>query len=749
MYSYFLITYYLLLDLGVFFIAWFKSWRILNVVGFVATFGIGTAWGYQYYKPEFFNTVEPFLVAYFVLYTVIAVLFALKQAPKLRGINDSTLVFGTPLVAFSLQAALLEGSRYGLAYSAVAVCAFYVVLLFVIKALKKSYMKTLSESFVALAIGFGTLAIPLAFDGRVTSAIWVVEAAAMAWVGIKQNRVLPRFAGYLLTFLAAGAYFLEPSTHKGTLPWLNADFIGVLLVSFVMSFVGYYAYINKNKLFKIEVPLIANALVFIGYLFWIFGGFNDIHFYNRPSAFILLQVFYAITLVGLFYVIHKTHFLFLKNMVLITLIMAFAAFVYMPSESLHLTPLLNQRFGGMLVITVGLYFTSWFFQFINQSNLLKDNYLAMALLIVALLMWALTGLIEIDNSIAMNYRNTAGMLFIFVSIVTQIVFAHRISWIFLTWLKYVLLPLIVALGFVTLDVQGNFHQLYAWFVWVCALVAHYFVLYRYKDNWTVNINHYHLVGLLFFGFIAVFEAGELVSYLMGSDSIWYVSSYTTTLLFLSAGLYRLSNTKSYPLSAYPQAYYGYGLPLMLLILWVMVIAMNFVPSGDLSNLPYMPALNPVDLTSFGSLFLIWKVLISHLSAIFTQFDRGIKALLVLTAFIVLNASMLRCFHYWYGMEYRLQPLMSSFMVQTGLSLLWTITAVLLMIYSTKRKLRYAWMVGMGLIVAVVIKLFLVDMSASGSIERIVAFLSVGILLSLVGYFSPIPPEEKHDKVVNE
>jgi uncharacterized membrane protein len=46
-----------------------------------------------------------------------------------------------------------------------------------------------------------------------------------------------------------------------------------------------------------------------------------------------------------------------------------------------------------------------------------------------------------------------------------------------------------------------------------------------------------------------------------------------------------------------------------------------------------------------------------------------------------------------------------------------------------------------LIILVVLKLFLVDMSASGTIERIVAFLTVGILLSVVGYFSPIPPED--------
>ncbi len=58
-------SYYLLLNGGVLAIAWFRSWRILNLVGFGFTFVIGSLWGYQFYRPEFFASTEPFLVAFF------------------------------------------------------------------------------------------------------------------------------------------------------------------------------------------------------------------------------------------------------------------------------------------------------------------------------------------------------------------------------------------------------------------------------------------------------------------------------------------------------------------------------------------------------------------------------------------------------------------------------------------------------------------------------------------------------------
>ena len=46
---------------------------------------------------------------------------------------------------------------------------------------------------------------------------------------------------------------------------------------------------------------------------------------------------------------------------------------------------------------------------------------------------------------------------------------------------------------------------------------------------------------------------------------------------------------------------------------------------------------------------------------------------------------------------------------------------------------------MGVVVA---KLFLVDLSHVGGIERIVSFIAVGVLMLVIGYFSPVPPRKE-------
>ena len=116
------------LNAGILAMAWFQFWRWLNWVGFVFTFAIGATWGYEYYRPELFASTEPFLILFFLYYLSVSVLFARRQDIELRGVVDGTLVFGTPIIAFAMQAALVQDMAFGLAYSALGAAATYVLL---------------------------------------------------------------------------------------------------------------------------------------------------------------------------------------------------------------------------------------------------------------------------------------------------------------------------------------------------------------------------------------------------------------------------------------------------------------------------------------------------------------------------------------------------------------------------------------------------------------------------------------------
>ena len=123
-----LFSYYLLLGVAIAAMAWVKAWRALNLLGFFATFGVATLWGVLKYRPEQFATTEPFLIAFFFVYLVASLLYATRHALGARRAVDATLIFGTPIVAFGLQAGLVREFQYASAFSSLALGALYLAL---------------------------------------------------------------------------------------------------------------------------------------------------------------------------------------------------------------------------------------------------------------------------------------------------------------------------------------------------------------------------------------------------------------------------------------------------------------------------------------------------------------------------------------------------------------------------------------------------------------------------------------------
>ncbi len=259
-----LFSYYLLLNLAILGIAWYRAWRILNVLGFAFTFGVGTYWGYEYYRPELFTSTEPFLLAFFLLYQAIAILFAFRQPPKLRGIVDGTLVFGTPVIAFALQSQLVENTEFGLAISAITVAVFYTLIATWLQRNQGKQMRLLIESFIALAVAFATIAIPLALDDRWTAAAWSMEGAALIWISVGQRRLLAKLAGTVLLAAAGVAFAKHGWTSNPGMPVLHGSFLGGLLISVSALFSARYLAADKN-------PHRGQSLLSVPLLLWGLG----------------------------------------------------------------------------------------------------------------------------------------------------------------------------------------------------------------------------------------------------------------------------------------------------------------------------------------------------------------------------------------------------------------------------------------------------------------------------------------------
>lgn len=273
-----LFSYYAVLNAAIVGIAWYRAWRILNLLGFVFTFGIGVAWGVLDYAPHKYVSTQPFLALFFAFYLVIPLLFARRRPAGRRDLIDGCLVFGMPLVAFSLQAGLMEGKRMPLAFCALGLGALYAALAWWLR--RRKDFDVLAQSYALLAVGFATLAVPLALSAQATACVFALEGAALAWLGLRQQRRLPQFTGAGLQLAAALAFAIgrtdamrAASTESATM-FANAGFMSALLIA-LAGFASAWAYRNARR---DDETFDHVALLYYGWglAWWIGNGLHEV-----------------------------------------------------------------------------------------------------------------------------------------------------------------------------------------------------------------------------------------------------------------------------------------------------------------------------------------------------------------------------------------------------------------------------------------------------------------------------------------
>ena len=271
-----LFAYFAVLNGAIFVVAWRRTWRTLNVIGFVATFALGLFWGYRYYTDAHLWVVEPFLVLFFAFYVTIAIVEASRATPEVSRPIAGILVFGVPLAAFALQVALVHNIEHASAASALVLAGIYALLFLALRRRDGIGFALLAPAFLALAVIFATLAIPLAFDDRWTAALWAVEAAGVYWIGVRQRSVLARAFALLVEVGAGVAFAGTAAAVDASMPFANARFIGAMLIGLSGLATAFVADRASPLMSERERPIAAFVFVW-GTLWWLGGGALEIH----------------------------------------------------------------------------------------------------------------------------------------------------------------------------------------------------------------------------------------------------------------------------------------------------------------------------------------------------------------------------------------------------------------------------------------------------------------------------------------
>ncbi|WP_323862070.1 DUF2339 domain-containing protein [Xenorhabdus szentirmaii] len=222
-----LFSYYLLISCGILVISLWQSWRSLNLLGFIFTFGIGTFWGSQSYQSEYYLSCQIFLIINLVLFSLLTVLFGLKNRPEQKMAVDGTLLFGPPVIGFTLQYAMTIQWEFGPAFSALGFGLLYLGSAWATLRRFPQAGKRIAMGYLALGGCFVTLSIPLALSAQWTALAWSLEGLGILWCGLLQNQRRFSYTGNALLVMGLiSQLFAYPFFHAGS----HYDLLFTLLV---------------------------------------------------------------------------------------------------------------------------------------------------------------------------------------------------------------------------------------------------------------------------------------------------------------------------------------------------------------------------------------------------------------------------------------------------------------------------------------------------------------------------------------
>ncbi|MGO2505705.1 MAG: DUF2339 domain-containing protein [Psychrobacter alimentarius] len=735
-----LFSYYLLLNITIAVIAHYRPWKILNLFGAGVTFGLAYYWGLSENLTTVIQSQRWSLVLLVALHWLLYLFVVIRYAQQIISYNtsnesafnsthptdgstdtlknsdkeqmtylfpiDTGLLFSVPLLAFGLFATLLDDIPNALSMTSALFAAVYFGLGWIF--IKRSQRYALiTEGMLALGFGFLALVVPLVLDAEWIAFGWSIQGLALVWFGRRSLRAWSVLFGFLLQLISIGMLVT-------TAVFTGKDYPVLALSISALSYLGTVFILrasNSPTLFTVkagDVSEPASATISsyadsLGistraahqWLHSIDSQSQVFKFVWHSPRVISFLTFTAVVWMLYVLMIDWDHWFDIWQST--TMLIALAALISLSaywlidryqswSEVRHLSRPLSWLFYAMLVLQLPQKFEfDW--------HWIMAEWLVFAILVAG---WLIVGQLWLKT------WHAAGDI-------------SRYSEA--SWLGTGILLIAATAHYGLPDSDGVMALLISAFFILIGLWFGYRSINNYSGNNRSDNNH---------------KQDTQVNDVQPHGWLYWFDLQQA--LFNCAAVFT---------------------PIALL--WVIIT--NWSYDGVIWNLPYFPLLNLYDVTS-------WLILLTGFSLYYLYQHRhadpstasntiakrqqilttnNFLIVLGLISFWLISSMLIRTLHAFIG-----TPLWdgaqggawNSEQVQTGLTILWTLLALVATIIASRYWQRALWFMGIGLLGIVVLKLVLVDLSQTEAIWRVISFLGAGSLILLIGYLAPLPPANK-------
>lgn len=742
-----LFSYYLLLNVTIAVIAHYRPWKILNLFGVVITFGLAYYWGMSENLSALIDSQRWPLVLLVVLHWLLYLFVVIRYAQQIISYNtsnevaispvqslnnnaktdtadilatgqttylfpiDTGLLFSVPLLAFGLLAALLDDIPNALSITSAILAVVYLGLGWVFIKQSQRYA-LITEGMLALGFGFLALVIPLVFDAEWIAFGWSMQGLTLVWFGRRSLRAWSVLFGVLLQLLSIGM-LIETTVFSGE-----------------------------------DDPILALSISALSYLATVF----ILRVSNSPTVFIAKK----------------------DN--------ADSLAVFSADDSqLDATSATISTYADALGISTRAA-RQWLASIDSQSqvfNLVWRSPILVSFLTLTAVVWMLHVLM-IDLSHWFDIWQSTSMLIAqatLISLAAYWLINRYYSWTEIKKLSYWVSLVFYAM--LVLQLPQKFEQnltwtTVEWLVFAVLIIGWLSIGQLWLKTWhadnDIKTPRYADAIWLGTGLLLIAAAAHyglpdsegvmtiLIPTCLIVSGLWF--SYRLARSRHQAAQVQNTSTRLLPWFDWQQALINCASVFTpIALLWVIIT--NWSYDGVIWGLPYFPVLNLYDVTSslvlltgFGLYYINQKYDATKPSS--SNTDRKLKKVtntdnllivLGLISFWFISIVLIRTLHAFIGTPLWDTGAWQSEQVQTGLTILWTLLALIATIIASRYWQRALWFMGIGLLGIVVLKLVLVDLSQTEAIWRVISFLGAGSLILLIGYLAPLPPaiEESIDK----
>src|SRR3972149_2138371 len=278
-----LMSYIVILNLGVLAVAFFKNWRELSIATFAGTYIVFVSWAATHWKAEKFLETITFLTIIFLIFAISLFIYNFvykKEAEE----SDIILVLLNALIYFGISYFLMNDAGYKdlIGFFAFCLSAFYFALgsLSYQKFKETSY---LTLGFLGISIFFLTIAVPLSVKKNIITIVWSIEAVSLLLLGFlissQKLRVAALFI-YILVVIRLIGLDTQIDISKFTLIF-NMRFLTFVISVISMGLASYLYFKYSQNLDEDEKKIFPTLLIVLNILLIWTLSWESISYYAR------------------------------------------------------------------------------------------------------------------------------------------------------------------------------------------------------------------------------------------------------------------------------------------------------------------------------------------------------------------------------------------------------------------------------------------------------------------------------------